>query len=585
MTWGHNDLLRQLVLHGNDKSFMRLKVIQLFFIFLFVCLVSFLFQLQIVRGDYYKELSGRNSIRLLNITAPRGIIYDRNNKIAADNVLSFGVFIIPQETMDLDEEISGLSDILNVPESLLRRNYKRNYLAPFAPCEVMANISKQKAILVEQLRLDMPGVLVKEIPLRSYPYRDAMAHVIGYLGEIDKRELESLKSYGYTAKDMIGKAGIEKMLDSSIRGRSGGMQVQVDNRGRQVKVLGSRSAKSGKDVYLTIDAELQNLIWKMMKGKNGAAVFMDAGTGEILSLVSMPSYDPNDSLGKVLNAPDAPLMNRAVSGQYPPGSLFKLVLSSAGLETGKIRENSTFNCGGKLDVGKIEFHCWNRDGHGPVNVVNALTVSCNVYFYNLGMLLGVDRIHEYAKMFGFGRKTGIELFGEAEGILPSKAWKRMEKKEGWYTGDTINFSIGQGYLSASPLQVVRMIAAIANGGELVQPHILKSVGNIDLDNTRKKIKLKVKSGNLDIVRKGMKGVVNDKNGTGWRAWTEVVSISGKTGTSQAGGGLRTHAWFGGFAPSENPEICFAVFLEHGGSGGDMPALIAKKAVEYWYGNR
>jgi penicillin-binding protein 2 len=524
-------------------------------------------------------LSYKNSIRLININAPRGIIYDRNNKIIADNRLGLGIFIVPQELKDFNSEIKKLSEILGVPESLLIRNYRRNYEAPFAPCELLKNASKREAILIEESKLDMPGVLVKEAPLRRYLYGGALAHVMGYIGEIDRCELELLEKYGYSVKDWIGKDGVEKIADVFLRGKDGGMQIQVDNRGRQVRVLNFKKPKKGKDIYLTIDAALQEYIWKMMKEKKGAAIFMDVNNGEILALLSTPSYDPNNSISKVLDDEDAPLLNRAIMGQYPPGSLFKIIIGLAGVESKKARPETTFVCNGKLNIGKDAFHCWNRDGHGHMNLENAIIESCNVYFYNFGILLGSEKILEFAKEFGLGKKTGIELSGEIEGFVPSRLWKRMVEDKRWYTGDTANLSIGQGYLLVTPLQVVRVIAAIANGGALLEPHVLKGRGLASVPI------IKIEKKNLDFIRRAMKGVVEKGSGTGFRAWSSIVSISAKTGTSQAGEGLRSHAWFGGFAPSVDPEISFVVFLEHGGSGGDTAAMIAKKAVEYWYKNR
>ena len=558
---------------------MRLRVLHAIFIIFFLFLVACLFYLQIIKGQVYEELSHRNSIRLLNIPAPRGVIYDRNGIPVADNAVSFGVFIVPQETKDPDAEIKKLAEILGVSESLLKRNYKRNYQAPFAPCELIRNVPKEKGIIIEEMRLDMPGVLVKEIPVRRYPYAEAIAHLTGYVGEISKKELELLRSYGYNLKDFIGKDGIERVIDSYLRGRNGGMQIQVDSRGRQVKVLNSRKPRPGKDITLNIDARLQEMLWKMMKGRPGAACFMDPYNGEVLALVSSPSFDPNNSLGTALTDEGAPLLNRVIMGQYPPGSLFKIAIALSGLESGKIGLETTFTCGGKLKIGAAEFNCWNRDGHGPMDLRHAITESCNVYFYNVGLLLGVDIIHQYAAELGFGKRTGIDLYGENQGFLPSRAWKEKEAGSAWYAGDTANLSIGQGFLSVTPLQVLRMIACVANGGELVEPRVLRSIEGVNLD-AGESIKLKLEKENIDAVKRGMKGVVQE--GTGFRAWSNIMSISGKTGTSQAGGGLRTHAWFGGFAPSEKPEICFLVFLEHGGSGGDIAAIIAKKAVEFWY---
>jgi len=491
---------------------------------------------------------------------------------------------VPQEVRDVDNEIKKLSGILGYRESSLKRNYTRNYEAPFAPCKLAKGISKEKAILIEELKLDMPGVLVKDTPVRMYPYKEALAHVTGYIGEIDKRELEFLKSYGYSVRDFIGKDGIEKVADSLLRGRDGGMQIQIDNRGRQVEVLNFKKPRRGKNINLTIDAEFQRFIWRMMKDKNGVVIFMDVHNGKVLSLVSSPSYDPNESLAKILHSEDAPLLNRTIMGQYSPGSLFKIVIALTGLESEKILPDTRFFCQGKMNIGIATFNCWNRDGHGAVDMENAIVESCNVYFYRLGMLLGLEKIGEFARYFGFGKKTGIELYGEMEGFVPSRTWKRVKYGETWYAGDTANLSIGQGYLLVTPLQIVRAFSCVANGGELVEPHILESIGDDNVPRHKNK-KLKIKQENIELVKKAMKGVVESGNGTGFRAWSNFVSISGKTGTSQVGGDIKSHAWFAGFAPSENPEVSFVVFLEHGGSGGDIAALIARKAVEYWYKNR
>lgn len=563
---------------------MRLKTIQLTFAAFFIFLGSCLFRLQIIEGDFYRELSYRNSIRLLNVAAPRGSIYDRDRKVLARDKLSFGVFIVPQETKVADDVIGRVSEILEVPQSLLERNYKRNYYAPFAPCELIRDISKQKAIFIEEMKLDLPGILVKEMPQRRYHYGEAMSHVLGYVGEIDREELESLKSYGYNVKDLIGKDGIEKTLDGLLRGKNGGMQIQIDNRGRQVRVLSSKSARRGKDIFLTIDADLQEFAWKMMKNQKGAAIFMDPRNGEILSMVSAPSYDPNISIKEVLGDSDKPLLNRAIMGQYPPGSLFKIVLALAGLETEKIGPLTTFTCRGSLDIGDTGFNCWNLDGHGPMDVKNAIIESCNIFFYNTGLLLRVEKICEYAKRFGLGERTGIELLGEMKGFVPSRAWKRAKYNERWYAGDTANLSIGQGYLLVTPLQLVRLYSIVANGGRLVEPHLLKRLGDREVSG-HKDVQLKIKKENIELVKSALKGVVEDRNGTGFRAWSDIVSISGKTGTAQTGDIIDTHAWFAGFAPSEDPKISFVIFLERGGSGGDMPALMASKAVEYWFKNK
>ncbi|MDO8603403.1 MAG: penicillin-binding protein 2 [Candidatus Omnitrophota bacterium] len=561
---------------------MRIKILQIFFAILFVLTGIWLYYLQIVKGPFYSDLSSRNSIRLLNISAPRGNIYDRQGKLIAGNTLSFGVFIVPQEMDEIDAEIEKLSGILGVSKSLMERNYKRNKTAPFAPCELIRDVSKKAAISIEESGFEMPGVLIKEIPFRNYYYKEAFSHVVGYTGEIGQFELELLKPYGYNIKDLIGKDGAERSCDRVLRGKDGGMQIQVDNRGRKVKVLSYRKPKAGRDVYLTLDAGLQKLVYGLFNGEKGAAVFMDPHNGEIFSLVSSPSYDPNGSLSLAMRAKESPLLNRAIMGIYPPGSVFKIVTSMAALESKSVNTYTGFVCTGKFNIGKDTFNCWNKDGHGYVDMEKALAWSCNVYFWHAGLLTGADKITEYASLFGLGRKTGIELFGESNGFVPSKEWRRQEKKEIWYPGDTANFSIGQGDLLVTPLQVTRMIASIANGGSLVQPHILKQVGDAGATNFKTE-PLKLAMENIDAIRRGMRKVVEDPYGTGARVANKAVSVSAKTGTVQVRSGIMPHGWFVGFAPSEDPKICFAVFMENSGSGGDAPCDIAKSALEYWFG--
>ena len=407
---------------------MRTKILQIFFTALFILAGIWLYYLQIIKGPFYSDLSYRNSIRLINIPARRGNIYDRYGKVVTANELSFGVFIVPQEADDIDAEMEELAGILGVSKSLLERNYKRNRTAPFFPCELIRGVSKKAAVMIEEARFRMPGVIVKEIPVRNYYYKEAFSHVVGYVGEIGRLELELLKPYGYNIKDLIGKDGVERFCDRTLRGRNGGMQIQVDNRGRQVKVMSYRKPKSGRDIYLTLDAGLQKEVYTLFDARKGAAIFMDPWNGEVLGLVSSPSYDPNSSLSDAVRQEDSPLLNRAIMGIYPPGSIFKLITTIAGLESKSIRPDTGFVCGGKINIGKDEFSCWNKDGHGYADLAKAIAWSCNIYFYNTGLLTGADKISEYANLFGLGRKTGIELFGESKGFVPSKEWKRTEKK-------------------------------------------------------------------------------------------------------------------------------------------------------------
>ena len=402
------------------------------------------------------------------------------------------------------------------------------------------------------------------------------------MGEISDIELESGKKYGYRAKDLIGRDGIEKYYDSYLTGVDGGIQIQVDNRGRLVRTLGLKEPVSGKDLHLTIDINLQSACDKALEDKRGAIIVMDPNNGEVLALSSSPAFDPNvfvrpeDSSERVKLIRDKrmyPLLDRAISGIYQPGSVFKIVVAMTALNTGRIDRQTRFNCSGSFTLGTGKFACWKESGHNSQNVVDALMNSCNVFFYNTGRALGIDNIEAGAKIFGFGNTTGIDLPGEAKGVVPGRFWKRSVKKDSWYEGDTINLAIGQGYILVTPIQVLEMISIVANNGKAVKPYIVKRIDTSDV-STAALYDLNFSKNAMKAVRDGLYKVVNAENGTGKRARLEDVTICGKTGTAENPGG-KTHAWFVGFAPFDNAKISLVVFLEHGGKGGLEPSEIAK----------
>jgi len=559
---------------------MRLKTLKIVITGFFILLVCGAFYVQVIRAPYYVRLAKNNRIRVVSIGGPRGDIYDRNGKLIVTSRASFDCIAIPQELTDKESSLLEVSRILGLDPSAVKRRFKKGYLNPFTPVVLAEDISKDKAIKIEEKKLEAPGIFVTARPLRHYLYADAIAHLVGYIGEIGRKELDRLTRYGYRMRDYIGKTGIEKEYDNYLRGINGGMQIEVDSRGRQVRVLSSREPSSGKDLFLAVDIELQEYIHNVFEAKKGACIVMDPETGEVLSFVSKPSFDPNlfatsdIKLKKILRDSKKPLLNRAISGTYPPGSSFKVVVAGAALNDRRIKNTTSFVCNGRYILGGRTFHCWREEGHGVQDVTSGIKNSCNVFFYNTGLLIGPDNISRYAQRFGFGKPTGIDIPEEKGGLVPSKLWKKIKMGKKWYDGETANYAIGQGYLLVTPLQIARMMAVVANRGFLVRPHVVKKIESIDVSG-RAKRRVGISKEVLDTVAVGLRKVVMDESGTGTRARSEGVSAAGKTGTAQTGRGT-THAWFAGFAPTDEPKIAIVVFLEEGGRGGLNAAGLAGK---------
>ncbi|MFH1753384.1 MAG: penicillin-binding protein 2 [Candidatus Omnitrophota bacterium] len=551
---------------------MRIKILGVLIYIPFFLLAVGLFYLQIINGANYERLATRNRIRLVPIESPRGRIFDRNGVLLVNNRISFDVSIITQELKNKDEVLEKLAMRLNQPKESLEEALKKNFITPFQPVKIAFDIGKIKAITIEEERLDLPGVIIETSPYRHYIYKETGSHIFGYLGLINSRELEKLKSYGYTTNDYVGRSGVEKYYDSYLKGTDGGMQIEVDNRGHQVGILGIREPIKGKDLYLSIDIRLQEFIENVFKGARGVACVMDPRSGEILSLVSTPAFDPNIFLAEgssrrissLFASEDYPLLNRAIQCGYPPGSVFKIVTSSAGLEK-NISPERTLYCSGLYFLGGNIFRCWKEKGHGALAVRDALKHSCNVFFYQLGRMVGAEEIANYAVKYGFSHPTGIDLPGEYSGLVPNRMWKLLNKRESWYEGETLNYAIGQGYLLVTPMQIVRMVSSVANGGYLVRPFLVKKIEDVDISQT-KRSSVNISKETLDIVKEGLVKVVNDPDGTGRRAYVEGAKVAGKTGTAQTSQ-PKTHAWFSGFAPADEAKVVLVVFLEYGGKGG------------------
>ncbi|MFA5146074.1 MAG: penicillin-binding protein 2 [Candidatus Omnitrophota bacterium] len=548
---------------------------------LFASLVIALFYTQLVRFNFYSRLSKNNVIRIIPIDGPRGTFFDRRGVPLVRDRLAFDVAVVYQELRDRTHFMQTLKDVLGIQDEKIRKALSKASAKPYAPVTVIEDIGKDKAMVLEEASTDISGLVIETRSRRHYIYNDSGSHIFGYLSEVTEEELEGLRDYGYRPKDLVGRSGLEKRYDRYLTGLDGGMQIQVDNKGRQRKVLGVKEPSAGKDIYLTVDIAIQETVDRLLGDRNGAVVVMDPRNGEVLALASHPAFDPNvfvrpdgsdERVRLLMDRKGRPLSDRAISALYAPGSVFKIVIASAALNSGKITPNTTFVCNGSYALGRSKFDCWKETGHGPQMVVEGLKNSCNVFFYSTGRLIGADIIEAYAKAFGFGRPTGIDLPDEVGGLVPGKLWKRLARNENWYEGETLNYSIGQGFLLVTPIQVMQMTAVIANGGKIVRPYLVKQIDSSVVADVRSK-NIGLRSDTIRKVREGMREVVSSADGTGRRSGVEGVVVAGKTGTAQNPQG-RTHAWFTGFAPYDDPRVCLVVFLEHGGKGGLEPAEIA-----------
>ena len=564
---------------------MRLRIIRTIIVFCVAVLVFSLWYIQCVQRSRYMELSERNRIRLIPLVAPRGNLYDRKGDLLAGSRLAFDCTIIPQEFKADEEQLEQLSLMLQVPSDSLKKKIRDNAKAPFISVTLKKDIGKETAIIISERGVEFPGLLIHTYPTRYYPNGSVGSHIAGYIGRISGPELDALRDYGYKGMDFVGRSGLEFNYDNYLKGEEGGMQIEVDSRGRELKVLGIKEPEKGRDITLTIDLELERYIDSLLEGYRGAIIVMNSESGEILGLVSKPDFDPNifasssDSgvIKNLLRRRDYPFINRAVSGTYPPGSAFKIVTASAALESKKIGAKEKLNCNGFYFVGNRRFNCWRKSGHNLQTMREGIKNSCNVFFYQAGRRAGVDALSDYAFRYGFGMPTGIDLPYEADGILPGRAWKKRHKKESWYEGDTVNFAIGQGYLSVTPIQTLKMMNAVATEGKLVKPFLVKKIEDVEIFNPEER-QLDISKATFRIIKEGVREAVNGKGGTAKRASVEGLEIAGKTGTAQTGGD-QTHAWFAGFSPVKTPKISLVIFLEYGGKGGDKPCRIAAQIFD------
>ncbi len=542
-----------------------------------------LVQLQIIEGERNRELADENRIRIVRRLAPRGDICDRQGRVLATSRPSFSITVVPAELAvpGSDDPLAELARLVDLPKDDLLAHLHRRGTSRHEPVVLRRDAPEDVVARLAEHFLYFSGVGVLADAVRFYPEGQLAAHVLGYVREISSEELRRPDNVAYRPLDLIGKAGVEKVAEHVLRGIDGGDQVEVDARGRRIRTLGTVDPEPGRSIWLTLDLDLQRAAEEALANRPGAVVAMDPRTGEILALASSPSYDPNLFVGPLspadwrrLSGPDHPQHNRATTAQYPPGSLFKIVTAAAALEAGQCTTSERFHCDGVYRIGSWGLRCWKRSGHGKLSFMRGFAQSCNAMFATLGRRVGPETMAKMAGRFGLGDECDIDLPEESEGLVPTPDWKRASRREPWYPGDTCQMAVGQGDCLVTPLQVAREMAVVANGGYRVQPHvILRIEGESAPTYDAAKRSADLRPATIRALQAGMQAVVAP-GGTGARIATDRYKIAGKTGTAQAPGG-GPHAWFGGYAPAENPRLAVAVVVEHGGNGSEVAAPIAR----------
>lgn len=587
----------------SDDTRRRLIAITAGLVLGFTILLLRLWYLQVIEGERYAVLSENNRIRTIPQRDIRGHILDRHGRVLATNRPSFTVSVLPDETSQLDLLLPRLTDQLPIHVDEVQA--KRKLAHAYRTIQLAKDLTREQVAYVAERRWDLPGVFLDVEHVRHYQHGELGSHLLGYIGEINEDQLREARAHGYRMGDYIGQAGVEKAYERALRGEKGAREVEVDALGRELQVVQEREPGPGRNLVLTLDLDLQQLVEEAMAGQAGSIVVMDPRNGEILAMVSKPAYDPNlfvtgishQNWMRLLKDPRKPLQNRAIQAQYPPGSTYKIVMAIAGLEEGVINPKTTVHCNGLFPFGNRVFRDWKRTGHGLVNVHSAMVQSCDIFFYTLGHRLGIDTIARYAKGFGLGSPTGFDPLHEKPGLVPSTTWKRQARGEPWYPGETISAAIGQGYNLVTPLQLVNVISAVANGGVLYKPRLIKRLetheGNVIQEYGSERLgEIPARPETLRIVQQSLWGVVNEPRGTAWRARLEQVPIAGKTGTVQVisnspkGDKLperfRDHGWFVAYAPYDNPQLAIAIIGEHSGRGGSTYAPLARKIVEHHF---
>ena len=575
-------------------------------------------QLQVAEHQRYTTLSQANRVKLVPVPPNRGLIYDRNGIVLAENRPNFQLLVTPEQIQNMDETLEGLQGLVDIEDSDLQRfRQLMSRSRPFEALPLRVRLTEKEVAAFATNRHRFPGVDVEARLSRHYPHGPHAAHAIGYVGRINERELARVDRRRYGGSSHIGKTGTELQFEERLHGHSGLEQVETNAMGRVIKPLGRRAPEPGDDVVLTIDSHLQRVAETAMGSESGSIVVMDVRTGDILVLASMPSFDPNifvngidrQTYAALQENIERPLYNRAIRGQYPPGSTIKPFVGLAGLEHGTMAPDDTVFCPGHFSIDNVShrWRCWRRQGHGHMDFADAMIESCDVYFYRLGYDLGIDRMSEFLGKFGFGRNPGVGIPGERGGILPSREWKRAARGEGWFHGETIITSIGQGYFLSTPLQLAHATATLANRGLARPPRILRAVHDAETGETleaeteepERVVELK-NPDHWDHLMKSLVEVVHGQRGTARNIASDLdYTLAGKTGTSQVFSlgqdeeydadelerRLRDHALFTAIAPAEEPEIAIAVLVEHGGGGGGVAAPLARQVIDAYLESR
>ncbi len=570
----------------------RLTLISYVSVILTILLLIGFWKLQVIQSTHFADLAERNQIRYIPIIAPRGAMLDREGRVLVDSYPSFSILLLRDDPKLIQRSLPQIEDGLDISPADLRQQLDAARNEPkFQPIVIKPAASDADIAFVESHRTDLPVLELMMVQRRRYPYGEMLANTIGYVGDVSPQELEQSDGR-YRPGDLVGKAGIEKEYNEELEGTDGMRRVVVNSVGKTVRTLDNLDAIYGKPIQLTIDYDLQSIAETDLAGKVGAVIAMDARTGEILAMVSQPTFDPNDFSVRIppaewqaLNSdPNTPLLNRAIQAQLAPGSVFKVVMATAMLESKAIPANFTAFCPGYADFYGRTFHC--DHAHGLVDLHKGIVASCDVYFYNVGKLLGIDRIDQYAFGLGLGRRTGIDLPGEEPGLVPSEDWVEHTYHHKWYPGSTISVSIGQGAVMVTPIQLARMIAAVANGGTLIPPHLMKNATDLKFGS------FPLSDDTVQQVTDAMWGVVNEPDGTTeGQVKLQDVDFAGKTGTAQIesfdlqnklGKKLKENGWFVGYAPRRNPDIVVAALVQSGGWGSTSAAPIVRDIVKAYY---
>ncbi|MFA5047513.1 MAG: penicillin-binding protein 2 [Patescibacteria group bacterium] len=587
------------------------KKIKIFIALMFIGLAVLLaksFYLQTIKGNYYYSMAENNRIKVSYIPAHRGIIYDRLGKPLVQNVSGFSLFIVPtdlpREDSKRQEVLSFVSQSIGVPLGEIGAKLHDAEKYYFQPVAIKTGISYDQAMALKIMSSDMPGVILDVDFWRKYLYGESFSHLLGYVGKISAPEYEK-NNATYLLSDNMGKAGLEKYYERCLKGQHGQERIEVDALGHEKKIISQAHARPGDSLLLSVDADLQNKIYEILKenikGGRGSVVVSNPQNGDILAMVDYPSYDNNSfaqgidvaTYKKLLEDPNKPLFARSIQGEYPSGSTVKPVIAVGALQEKIVTENTTVNSVGGLRVGKWLFPDWKAGGHGVTNVIKAIAMSVNTYFYYIGggygdfNGLGIDLLDKYFRLFGLGETTGIDLLGERSGFVPTPEWKEGAQKVPWYIGDTYHVSIGQGDLLVTPLQVNNYTSAIANGGKLFVPHL--AVGVVHADGQKELFPIKtirtdmVDDKNIKIVQRAMRETVI--SGSARSLSSVSVEVAGKTGTAQWNTTKKNHAWFIGFAPYNNPTFCITVLFEEGGEGSSVSVPIAHEIMDYWFARK